>query len=532
MKKRILGTLLTAAIAASVPLASCITAEAASVDAWTCDFDYYKDKTGYFQSFDGSEESYMQTPFDTTVDPRTGDNSTSITGLRAIGINGITANNAELTFCAASARGKTKLCSKNDDKVYGAFYVKLNSDKSDNDFALGVNAVKNYNTKNDGQTVTFTRDTVSLKENQYLVMSYDNITYVGDTSVKNGYTTVAFKSSSNSEIVSYTVAYDGTNNDNAVINDIKIGGAIVDGTIKDVASIKSGDVRLNSLSDYIDGTTKNGKVKITMAGDGTTTFSYTTPSGTTSIFSGTVTDTSLTQLVLTAYNDDSARMYCIDNLATDMSTAVATVTTGGITSYYSDLAEAVEAAGENGEVNVIGNCTADGTINYNGTLALKSGATLTLGSSARIGTINNAKGGTISLASDFSGSANISGISTKSNTVVATVADGAKTDGITVDDLNADQMLRLVNNSLTIYTLDSSYKTLVKDKELTIGNDTKVYVDFTTDDESLAEANRKVKKDITDEFKDIVGNVILSIEMQNIPDGVNVTADVTTKTTD
>lgn len=320
--KKSMSILMCMGLACSMHTVAVNAAQTSTVAQWTCDFDLKSDTEGYSNNFNVGGDSCMQTPFDTAVEPRTVDNA-SITGLRTIGMNGDTAKNAELGFCAAGIGNskKTKLGADSKDRAYGAFYVKLNSDSSDNNFALGVNAVKSSTKKEGGQTVTFTRDAVKPEANQSLVMTFDNITYVADTDddQKNGYTTIAFKSSSDAEIVSYTVAYIGTSADNAVIKDIKIGGTQADGTIKQAASVQSDNTCLNSLSNYADGTTKNGKVTITMTAGGATAFEYTTPAGDTSTFEGTVTDTEIAKLVITAANDDSARMYCIDNLVTIIS---------------------------------------------------------------------------------------------------------------------------------------------------------------------------------------------------------------------
>ncbi len=318
--KKSMSILMCMGLTCSVHTAAVNAEQMSTVPQWTCDFDFKADTDGYSKSFDGSTDSRMHTPFDTEVSPRTGDNSAAVTeGLRTIGMSGITAANAKLGFCAAGKTSNMKLAAYNNDGAYGAFYIKLNESAADNNFALGVNAVKNY--KSSEKTVTFTRDTVKPDSNQTLIMTYDNIAYVADNNdnTKTGYTIVSLKSSNDAEIINYTAAYKGTSADDAVLKNIKIGGTAVEGEITKVASIQSDGSYLNSVSSYADGKTTNGKITITMTADGTTTFAYTTPAGVTSIFKGNVSDASIAKLVITAKNDDSSRMYCIDNLVTTIS---------------------------------------------------------------------------------------------------------------------------------------------------------------------------------------------------------------------
>lgn len=75
---------------------------------------------------------------------------------------------------------------------------------------------------------------------------------------------------------------------------------------------------------------------------------------------------------------------------------------------------------------------------------------LTLSGNTAIDLIKINSTGSLTLASDFTGSAKITGISTDNGTTVATVADGASTAGITVDGLAETQELKVDGNQLVI----------------------------------------------------------------------------------
>lgn len=85
-----------------------------------------------------------------------------------------------------------------------------------------------------------------------------------------------------------------------------------------------------------------------------------------------------------------------------------------------------------------------GAIQNNGKLTLSGETSI---SSVNMNTETNA---VLTLASDFTGSAKITGISTDNGTTVATVDNGANTAGITVDGLANTQELKVDGNKLVI----------------------------------------------------------------------------------
>ena len=76
--------------------------------------------------------------------------------------------------------------------------------------------------------------------------------------------------------------------------------------------------------------------------------------------------------------------------------------------------------------------------------------TVNLAGSTKVGKIDNSKSGTIVLKNGFTGSAKIIPASTAVGTVVATVEEGAKTEGISVDNLGEDCELKLEGSELKI----------------------------------------------------------------------------------
>ena len=85
-----------------------------------------------------------------------------------------------------------------------------------------------------------------------------------------------------------------------------------------------------------------------------------------------------------------------------------------------------------------------GAIQNNGKLTLSGETSI---SSVKMDTATNA---VLTLASDFTGSAKITGISTETGTTVATVDNGANTAGITVDGMADTQELKVVDGKLVI----------------------------------------------------------------------------------
>ena len=96
---------------------------------------------------------------------------------------------------------------------------------------------------------------------------------------------------------------------------------------------------------------------------------------------------------------------------------------------------------------------------------------LTLSGNTAIDLIKINSTGSLTLASDFTGSTKITGISTDNGTTVATVADGASTAGITVDGLADTQELKVDGDKLVIAkkTTPASYTTKVGKAEVQHG---------------------------------------------------------------
>ncbi len=155
---------------------------------------------------------------------------------------------------------------------------------------------------------------------------------------------------------------------------------------------------------------------------------------------------------------------------------------------------------------------------------------LTLSGNTAIDLIKINSTGSLTLASDFTGSAKITGISTDNGTTVATVADGASTAGITVDGLAETQELKVDGDKLVIAkkTTPASYTTKVGTAEVQHGTG-----EFVNTVATGFQATVTNTGDTTGTFSTVNWNVTLGDDTKTTGDQTitNVTLDPSAKAT-